>query len=104
MSDERTFYKYEVHWYNDFEDYEATTSLGLVSAINYCDAVAQVEEAFDNIGSIAIHSINDGVLLSFEDLLDFLNPIADQEASNLSPQIIAALLQEAIEMTKEDNL
>jgi hypothetical protein len=99
MSDERTFYKYEVHWYNDFESYEATTSSGLVSAINYCDAVAQVEEAFDNIDSIAIHSINDGALLSFEELLDFLNPIKSEEASEL---IVA--LQEAIEVAKEGNL
>ena len=103
MSDERTFYKYEVHWYNDFEGYEATTSSGLVSAINYCDAVAQVEEVFDNIDSIAIHSINDGALLSFEELLDFLNPVKSEESSELGQQIITAL-QEAIEIAKEGNL
>ena len=103
MSDERTFYKYEVHWYNDFEGYEATTSLGFVSAINYCDAVAQVEEAFDNIDSIAVHGINDGTLLSFEELLDFLNPVKSEESSELGQQIIT-LLQEAIEVAKEGNL
>lgn len=103
MSDERAFYKYEVHWYNDFEDYEATTSLGLVSAINYCDAVAQVEEAFDNIDSIAVHGINDGTLLSFEELLNFLNPVKGEESSELGQQIIT-VLQEAIEVAKEGNL
>ena len=103
MNDERTFYKYEVHWYNDFEDYEATTSLGLVSAINYCDAVAQVEEAFDNIDSIAVHGINEGALLSFEELLDFLSPVKSEESSELGQQIIT-ILQEAIEVAKEGNL
>lgn len=93
-----TFYRYHVNWWYDAEKGDQDDK-GFLLAKDYPHAAQQLYEAFDDINSMTIETINDSNLLSYEDILEAFGALPGP--SKLGPQIVAAL-QDAIDMEAEN--
>lgn len=85
------FYHYRVKWYFDSDP---TVNEGFLLAQNIAEAAAILDEHFDSIDEVSLNVVNDGEILGFEDLLDYLHHAYNVNAA-IGPQVYEALNQAA---------
>ena len=83
------FYHYRVKWYFDSD---STVNEGLLLARDIAEAAATLDDHFDSIDEVSLNVVNDGEILDFEDLLNYLHYAYDANAA-IGPQVYEALNQ-----------